>query len=194
MSPFIPLLFMGEEYAESSPFQYFVSHGDEDLIHSVREGRRKEFERFNWQNSVPDPQSPETFMRSKLHWDQRTRGQDATLLSFYAHLLLLRRTIPALSHLDKQTSRVTAFDPSALIIERWHDTDRAVIAFNFARSANSLVLPTVPGIWKKLLASADSEWGGSGIGTPSILDSRSPVTLEVPPTSFIVFRLEGGSD
>lgn len=194
LSPFIPLLFMGEEYAESSPFQYFVSHGDEDLIHSVREGRRKEFERFNWQNSVPDPQSLETFMRSKLHWDQRTRGQHATLLSFYTHLLALRRTVPALSHLDKQTSRVTAFDPSALIVERWHDADRVVIAFNFARSANSLVLPTVPGVWKKLLASADSEWGRLGIETPSMLDSEGPVTLDVPPTSFIVFRLEGGSD
>src|SRR5487761_1019672 len=133
LSPFIPLLFMGEEYADSSPFQYFVSHGDEGLIHSVREGRRKEFERFKWQDSVPDPQFPATFTRSKLHWDQRTHGQHATLLSFYTHLLKLRRTVAALSHLDKQTSRVTAFDPSALIIERWHDADRVVIAFNFAR-------------------------------------------------------------
>lgn len=194
LSPFIPLLFMGEEYAEPSPFQYFVSHGDEDLIHSVREGRRKEFERFNWQNSVPDPQSPETFMRSKLHWNQRTRGQHATLVSFYTRLLTLRRTVPALSHLDKQTSRVTAFDPSALIIERWHDADHLLLAFNFAPSATHLEFSIVPGLWKKLLASADSEWGGPGIGTPSILDSRSPVTLDVPPTSFIVFRLEGGSD
>ena len=194
LSPFIPLLFMGEEYAESSPFQYFVSHGDEGLIHSVREGRRKEFERFKWQDSVPDPQSPATFTRSKLHWDQRTHGQHATLLSLYTHLLTLRRTVPALAHLDKQTSRVTASDPSALIIERWHDADRVVIGFNFARSATHLVFSAVPGIWKKQLASADSEWGGPGIETPRILDSRSPVTLDVPPTSFIVFRLEGGSD
>jgi maltooligosyltrehalose trehalohydrolase len=193
LSPFIPLLFMGEEYAESAPFQYFVSHGDEDLIHSVREGRRKEFERFNWQGSIPDPQSPETFMRSKLHWDQRTRGQHATILSFYTQLLTLRRTVPALARLDKQTSRVTAFDPSALIVERWHDADRVVIAFNFAHSANGLLLSTVPGVWRKLLASADSEWGGSGTETPGILDSKSPVTLAVPPTSFIVFRLDGGS-
>jgi maltooligosyltrehalose trehalohydrolase len=88
---------------------------------------------------------------------------------------------------------VTAFDPSALIVERWHDADRVVIAFNFARSANGLLLSTVPGVWRKLLASADSEWGGSGTETPGILDSKSPVTLAVPPTSFIVFRLDGGS-
>jgi maltooligosyltrehalose trehalohydrolase len=194
LSPFIPLLFMGEEYAESSPFQYFVSHGDEDLIRSVREGRRREFERFNWQESVSDPQSPETFMRSKLHWDQRTRGQHATLLSFYTKLLTLRHSVPALSHLDKQTSRVTMFDPLALIIERWRDADRVLIAFNFGRSASSLVFSTAPGVWKKVLASADSEWGGPGTEMPSILDSRSPVTLAVPPTSFIVFRLGGGSD
>ena len=98
------------------------------------------------------------------------------------------------SHLDKKTSRVTMFDPSALIIERWRDADRVLIAFNFARSASSLVFSTAPGVWKKVLASADSEWGGPGTEMPSILDSRSPVTLAVPPTSFIVFRLGGGSD
>ncbi|MHB8640941.1 MAG: malto-oligosyltrehalose trehalohydrolase, partial [Candidatus Acidiferrales bacterium] len=87
LSPFVPLLFMGEEYAETSPFQYFVSHGDEDLIHNVREGRRKEFEQFKWRDSVPDPQSPETFLRSKIHWEQRKQGQHGVLLAFYQELL-----------------------------------------------------------------------------------------------------------
>ncbi|HEV2618066.1 MAG TPA: malto-oligosyltrehalose trehalohydrolase [Candidatus Acidoferrales bacterium] len=192
LSPFVPLLFMGEEYAESAPFPYFVSHDDENLIHNVREGRRKEFERFNWQDSVPDPQSLETFMRGKLHWDQRTQGQHATLLSFYTNLLTLRRTLPALSHLEKHGLQVTAVDPAVLIIERSHGADRVLVFFNFGRSAAQLDDPTVPGIWVKQLDSADSLWGGPGVQTPEVLNFRNPVTLPLPPTSFSLFRFDDG--
>ncbi len=192
LSPFVPLLFMGEEYAEPAPFQYFVSHGDEDLIRNVREGRRKEFERFNWQDSVPDPQSLETFMRGKLHWDQREQGQHATLLSFYTNLLTLRRTLTALSHLDKQGLQVTAVDPSVLIVERSHSADRVLILFNFGRSAAYLACPAVPGIWTKRLDSADPLWAGPGTRIPKVLDSRNPVTLALPPTSFSLFRFDDG--
>lgn len=194
LSPFVPLLFMGEEYAEISPFQYFVSHGDQDLIHSVREGRRKEFEQFRWQDSVPDPQSPETFLRSKVHWEQRKQGQHRILLSFYQELLKLRRSVPALSHLDKQDTRVKAFGPSAIIVERSHGADRALICFNFGRSPAPLTYPASPGIWKKQLDSTDPQWGGAGSETPSMLDAKETVTLDVPATSFSLFRLdEGGS-
>lgn len=61
LSPFIPLLFMGEEYGEKSPFQYFVSHSDEDLIEAVRNGRREEFASFQWEGEIPDPQAESTF-------------------------------------------------------------------------------------------------------------------------------------
>ena len=194
LSPFVPLLFMGEEYAETSPFQYFVSHGDEDLIHSVREGRRKEFERFKWRDSVPDPQSPETFLRSKIHWEQRKQGQHGVLLAFYGELLNLRRNVPALSPPDKQGTRVTAFDPSALIVERSRGADRALIFFNFGSSPARLTYSLTPGIWNKQIDSADPQWKGPGTATPSVLDSKGPVTLDVPATSFSLFRLgEGGS-
>jgi len=192
LSPFVPLLFMGEEYAETSPFQYFVSHGDENLVRSVREGRSREFERFKWRDSVPDPQAYETFMRSKLHWEQRGQGQHAALLSFYTELLTLRRVIPALSHLDKQRMQVTPFDPPALVIERWHDADRVFIALNFDRSPARLTFSIFQGVWTKKLDSADPRWGGSPTETPAMLDSRNPVTLDVAATSFILFRLDDG--
>lgn len=57
LSPYIPLLFMGEEYGETSPFQYFVSHSDENLIESVRKGRKEEFSSFEWSEEIPDPQA-----------------------------------------------------------------------------------------------------------------------------------------
>src|SRR5579862_790268 len=72
LSPFVPLLFMGEEYGETSPFQYFVSHGDKDLIEAVRRGRQEEFASFGWKTEVPDPQAESTFVNSKLHQQLRT--------------------------------------------------------------------------------------------------------------------------
>ena len=70
-SPHIPLLFMGEEYGEEGPFQYFVSHSDPELIEAVRKGRREEFAAFRWEGEIPDPQDEATFLRSKIHLDLR---------------------------------------------------------------------------------------------------------------------------
>src|SRR5207302_1718063 len=70
LSPFIPMLFMGEEYGETAPFQYFTSHGDPQLIEAVRRGRREEFEEFEWEGEPPDPHDEATFFRSKLQWDR----------------------------------------------------------------------------------------------------------------------------
>jgi malto-oligosyltrehalose trehalohydrolase len=87
LAPHTPMIFMGEEYGEISPFQFFTDYGDPDLQKAVAEGRRKEFEEFDWQE-VPDPQDPETFERSKLHWKLATR--DNELLNWYGMLLQIR--------------------------------------------------------------------------------------------------------
>ncbi len=97
LAPYIPLIFMGEEYGEKAPFQYFVSHSDTDLIEAVRAGRRNEFAAFAWQEDVPDPQDESTFMRSKLNLDLRTGGHHKLLWLFYQELLRLRRALPALA-------------------------------------------------------------------------------------------------
>ncbi|MCU0690279.1 MAG: malto-oligosyltrehalose trehalohydrolase, partial [Polyangiaceae bacterium] len=97
LAPFIPLLFMGEEYAETNPFQYFVSHGDCALIEAVRRGRREEFARFCWNGSPPDPQDRATFDRSRLNYESRTAGHHNVLLQFHKELIGLRKTVPALA-------------------------------------------------------------------------------------------------
>lgn len=71
LSPYIPLLFMGEEYGEDIPFLYFVSHSDPDLVKAVREGRKHEFRSFRWEGEPPDPQDTETFLRSEIVWGKR---------------------------------------------------------------------------------------------------------------------------
>ena len=95
LGPGTPLLFMGEEWAASTPFQYFTDHRDPELAEAVRHGRRSEFQAFGWQpEDVPDPQDRATFDRSKLRWDERERGRHAEMLAFYRELLALRRELP----------------------------------------------------------------------------------------------------
>jgi maltooligosyltrehalose trehalohydrolase len=90
-APYVPLLFMGEEYDEPHPFRYFVSHDDPDLVEAVRDGRRREFSAVAWRDEVPDPQAKATFEDSKLEWALRTRPPHAQLLALYRDLLALRK-------------------------------------------------------------------------------------------------------
>ncbi len=91
LSPFTPMLFMGEEYGEPAPFQFFCDHIDDDIAEATRTGRRAEFAAFaSFGEEIPDPQSPETFEHSKL-----TRRRDPALATLYAQLLEIRRELPA---------------------------------------------------------------------------------------------------
>jgi maltooligosyltrehalose trehalohydrolase len=93
LSPFTPMLFMGEEWGENAPFQFFTDHTDKRIARATREGRRKEFADFAAfaGEEVPDPQSQETFERSKL-----TRRPDRRILALYQDLLRLRPQLPRL--------------------------------------------------------------------------------------------------
>jgi maltooligosyltrehalose trehalohydrolase len=101
LSPMIPLLFQGEEWAASTPFQYFTDLSDRGLARAVTNGRRQEFRSFGWPpESVPDPQHPDTFTRSRLDWDEVDEPEHAAMLSWYSDLIALRRSTPALTASD----------------------------------------------------------------------------------------------
>ena len=92
-SPYTAMLFMGEEWESSSPFQFFSSHPEPELARATAEGRKREFAEHGWDaDEIPDPQDPETFERSKLKWDETTEGDHARLHEFYRRLIALRRT------------------------------------------------------------------------------------------------------
>jgi maltooligosyltrehalose trehalohydrolase len=105
-APFVPLLFQGEEWGASSPFQYFTDHPDPDLGRAVTEGRRREFEGFGWAPAeVPDPQDEATWRRSVLRWEEAEQGQHADVLEWYRRLIALRRT-----HADLTEPRLEAVE------------------------------------------------------------------------------------
>ncbi|MBW3535312.1 MAG: malto-oligosyltrehalose trehalohydrolase [Gemmatimonadetes bacterium] len=119
-SPFVPMLFQGEEWAASAPFQYFTDHEEEELAEAVRGGRRREFAAFGWSpEEIPDPQDPATFERSKLDWEERGEPAHRDMLAWYRSLLALRRRIPELG--DGRRDRVeSAVDERAgtLVVRR----------------------------------------------------------------------------
>jgi maltooligosyltrehalose trehalohydrolase len=97
-SPYTAMLFMGEEWGSSSPFQFFSSHPEPDLARATAEGRKAEFAQHGWDaDEIPDPQDPETFQRSKLKWDEFSTGDHARLYELYRALIALRHQEPDLA-------------------------------------------------------------------------------------------------
>ncbi len=134
LSPFLPMLFMGEEYGETAPFQYFTSHSDPDLIDAVRRGRREEFEDFDWEGEAPDPHADETFRRSKLTWKEND-----SLRKLYRDLLRLRRE--RFRDLDLSKIEARADDEKRIVTVRRGET---LLAFNFSDSPQCVEGITIP--------------------------------------------------
>jgi maltooligosyltrehalose trehalohydrolase len=193
LSPYIPMLFMGEEYAEPAPFQYFVSHGDPALIEAVREGRKDEFARFGWTGDIPDPESEATFLRCKLNWDLQTEGQHRILWHFYQTLLRLRRDVPPLAHLDKDALEVSSFaDQKVLLVKRWNDSSQVLLVYSFDQTTNDFKLPIPAGNWQTVLDSDEERWGGKGSKRAAVFQSRGEVQLCLRPSTFVVLAQDTG--
>jgi maltooligosyltrehalose trehalohydrolase len=180
LSPYIPLLFMGEEYGEERPFLYFVSHSDPDLIEAVRNGRKEEFKGFGWKGEPPDPQSEETFASSKVDWGTRHAGVRGTLLDFYHTLIRVRKETPALSQLDKTHLEVLVFEDDRVVcMKRWtNDDDSNIMSlFNFNTTTTSLRGCLSDGTWEKVFDSSDTVWNGPGSFIPEEFHSSETITL-----------------
>lgn len=193
LSPYVPMLFMGQEYAETAPFLYFVSHQDENLVHAVREGRKKEFEAFAWQGTPPDPQDEATFQRSKLNHALREDGHHRQLYELYTTLLALRREHPALTNPERAATHVYADDDARIIaLHREHPAGPSVrlIANWHLHEAQSLTLPPSGQRWTKIFDSGDARWRPEGVpntSAPAELVADEPLAIALPPKHFAVY-------
>jgi maltooligosyltrehalose trehalohydrolase len=183
LSPFTPMLFMGEEYGETAPFQYFISHGDPGLIDAVRNGRQAEFSHFGWNGTIPDPQAEATFERSKLDHSLVNKEPNRTLRLFYKALLEYRQS--------RQLGNVrpTSVDelPNAILVQRTTDIARIAALFHFGESTASLPLNLPPGTWSKQLDSAAPQWKGPS-ALPDELEGANAIQLTIQPRSFVVYE------
>lgn len=152
LSPYIPLLFMGEEYNEPAPFPYFVHHGDPDLIAAVREGRKKEFAAFAWDGEPPDPQDEATFLAAKVHPELHQQGAHAELFRWYQRLLALRKTHPCFRAGTREGMDVVCEEEARTIWVRRQTEDRVSAAlFHFGDRAAMAPFPFDAGQWRDLL-------------------------------------------
>ena len=196
LSPFIPLLFMGEEYGEAAPFQYFVDHSDPALIEQVRRGRRKDFARFDWHGDPPDPAEESTFLRSRLNHALAGQGSHRVLRDFYKELIALRKRLPCLARPSKEDVAVRAFEKEkALAVRRWvgAGASEALMLFNLGDAPASVRAPVPAGEWKKHLDSAEERWQGSGSSIPETLVSEGEVTISLSPKAFALFTRAPGA-
>ena len=188
LSPFVPLLFMGEEYGEASPFLYFTSHGDKDLIEAVRLGRLKEFSEFGWNTEVPNPQDKATFASSRLQHHLRDTDPHRALRLFYQELIRFRRA----NHLaaDADLEITESESPAILTVLRGADGRRLLMIFNFGTSEVEVHSVVRDGHWNTELHSADSRWLGPNDHFPRAVGPTDTITL--PGQSFAVLSREGG--
>jgi len=193
LGPNLPLLFMGQEYGEEAPFQYFVSHGDPDLVEAVRRGRREEFSSFAWAGEVPDPQDAATFLHSKLREPLFGVGQNAErsvgarrsgtdrqrgLLEFHKELIRLRRRIfhgPRPPQIE-----VSSGERQPILVLRYEgQTDCFLCLFNFAAEKETLDLSELvsPGLSRstdKIFDSALDRWLGPASSQPAAPEVGGP--------------------
>ena len=185
VSPYLPLLFMGEEYAESNPFQYFVSHTDPDLAEAVRKGRKKEFSAFHLEGEAPDPMAKETFNNSKLQWNLLDHEPHSTMLGFYKKLISTRKKYAALNQLNRKDLLVTHDEQTQTItLRRTHGEQQVLCFMNFSTENQHVEVPETAVPWHKLIASSDPEWGGQKPVPESV---SGPSQLTLAPESFTLY-------
>ena len=153
LSPFVPLLFMGEEYGEKAPFLYFTSHSDDELIERVRQGRQREFSDFSWPGDTPDPQATETFRRSCLRLPHGHKERDQSkCLQLYRSLVAWR------SYLRPLRAQVSVGgDPQMHIWLRFRrDEQDFFLILNYVPERLAVTFP--PGRWQKRLDTSNDSW------------------------------------
>lgn len=192
LSPYVPMLFMGEEYAEDAPFAYFVSHSDPGLVEAVRKGRKAEFSAFAWMGEAPDPQAEETFLSSKLQWDKRNEGKHLNMLNWYKQLIALRKERPALHNPDKNCLQVSIARQHILVLQRWHQSDDLMCLLNFSDQPVEFWLEGNESIWHQILDSTETRYGGNGSDLPYVLQANTDLPLS--PYSVTVYERRGGSE
>lgn len=187
LAPYIPLLFMGEEYGEAKPFPYFIDHADAELIEAVRRGRREEFLSFRWKGEPPDPQSEETFRTATL---EPARSHEPPVLSrLYRHLIQLRRQ-HSLGPRSAEQRDVTELEDNRAIVVLRQDS---ALVFVFGDTSCTAPLPLPRGEWRKAFCSAEREWQGPGSTIPESVSSPGSVCIELPPRSATLF-VSAGAD
>lgn len=194
VSPFVPMIFMGEEYAETSPFLYFISHGDKELVEMVRKGRKREFRDFMKNADPPDPAAEETFQKSTLKWDYQQDQHKQLMLAYYSKLIALRRKQPLIKTGSRENVKAFQVGTTQVIALTMENGDEKLLALmNFEENAFSLAIPEPKFSHPEILIySAHKQWGGpaddqGSVSVVSLTDKLLQINAEG--RSFLLLKL-----
>ena len=186
ISPFLPMLFMGEEYGETNPFLYFVSHSDPDLAKAVKEGRKREFAEFNITGEAPDPNDVKTFIDSKLQWNLLSLQPHQSIFNYYKQLIALRKNEPALHVLNRNHVKATVMEgQDLLLLERSEGADTILCLLNFSKRVQAYTILANTNEWIKIMDSAARQWHGPGEIAPAIIKNG---TIVLQPESMVLYK------
>jgi maltooligosyltrehalose trehalohydrolase len=197
-SPLTPLLYMGQEWAASTPFLFFTDHNPK-LGKLVTEGRRREFKQFSAftdpqaRERIPDPQALSTFQASRLDWAERDQEPHASTLRLYRALLQLRRTEAALRYQERNGFDATALGDATLLIQRWAPNEPMLLVLVHLRGAGrvdlghaSLARAVDGRRWEVVLTTEDAPLAPDARPPRIDLDGRAPVVQFARPAAVIL--------
>ncbi len=198
LSPYLPLLFMGDEYGETAPFEYFVDYSDRKLVEAVRQGRIEAFSFLMPKGTTPpDPGAKETFQVSKLDHSLREKGVHRVLLDYHKTLIHLRKSIPALAEPNKLRLEVESYGQErVLYLRRWKDESEVFAALNFNEEPVTITLPVPGGRWKLQFDSADPRWSADSdlsarAKSHTLKSTGGGAELTVQPRAFLLYLKTG---
>ncbi len=187
IAPYIPLVFMGEEFAADTPFMYFISHGDEKLVQAVREGRAREFADMHGNQQAPDPQTKDVFNKCKIDWDSVQKPEHRIILEFYKKMISMRKDNSLLSKLSRKSLHANAIrDKNVLIVERENSEKKLIAIMNFNNSIVTLESGVINFSGKKIIDSSEEIWNGKGTKMPSMVYQSTEYQLS--PYQFILYE------
>ncbi len=211
LSPYVPLIFMGEEYDEPAPFLFFTDFGDGGLDKNVRRGRRAHFKSYGWTGADSDPADPATFDRCRLNWKLRGEERHATMLRLYRRLIELRKLVAALRDLNKRQMEVTPLlHHEVLVMRRWatgsaaneprrntgaghvpdHGAGReeVIAVFNLSRETKEVEFSVAAGKWRKLFESTHQEFDGPGSSLSEEISTDGTIGLALPAFCAVMYE------
>ncbi len=190
-SPFVPMIFMGEEFAEENPFLYFISHTDEDLVEKVRKGRKKEFRAFIEDAQPPDPFAEETFMKSKLNWDFEKNSKNQYMFQYYQKCIEIRKSNPLIQNCNRKNLLVRESEAGNIIILLYNAGKESFsLLLNFSENPVADTIEDAADFKTEvLLYSAHKKWGGKINNTEKpLITNKNLTNINMAPRSATLAR------
>lgn len=185
LSPYTPMIFMGEEYAEKNPFMFFSDYGDENLKEGVKLGRKKEFEYFGWKDEFIDPQSKETYEKSILN-KKIEKEENKIIFEIYKLLIKLKKD-GYIGKRNRKNIKIKTFENKKIVyIESLNKDKKTFSILNFSNEEISIGKIIPDGKWEKIIDSSSEKWLGKGSNLPKILTGK--LTIKVNSHSFIIYK------